>query len=59
VMSLYEEKIKIPANTSKTGLKFVIASYPATIMSARITTAPVFVQEKVSIPGTCVSLDSG
>mmetsp|Transcript_13702 Transcript_13702/g.58546 ORF Transcript_13702/g.58546 Transcript_13702/m.58546 type:complete len:202 (-) Transcript_13702:764-1369(-) len=40
VMSLYEEKIRTPANTNRTGLKFVTASYPATIIAARIAMAP-------------------
>ena len=40
VMSLYEEKMRMPANTRSTGLKLVTASYPATIIAARIAIAP-------------------
>ena len=39
-MSLYELKMSTPANTSNMGLKLVTASYPATIIAARITMAP-------------------
>ena len=39
-MSLYELKIRTPAKTSRMGLKFVTASYPAMIIAARITIAP-------------------